>query len=133
MDITIYSIMSEIERWTQVKGWRPSDRTIGDELMLIVSELAEVLEAYREFGMNDLLRFGDKENFSLLPQNDPNAIVWINAEVIPKPEGVASEIADTLIRIFDFCNAYGIDPVIEIERKMKYNWTRDWRHGNKRL
>ncbi|GAG01494.1 unnamed protein product [marine sediment metagenome] len=42
------------------------------------------------------------------------------------------EMADTVIRIFDLCEALDIDLEKEIEKKYKYNLNRAYMHGNKR-
>lgn len=52
---------------------------------------------------------------------------------IAKPEGVPVELADTVIRVLDTCEAYGIDLGFEIRRKMEYNETRAFRHGGRRM
>jgi NTP pyrophosphatase (non-canonical NTP hydrolase) len=49
-----------------------------------------------------------------------------------KPEGVPVELADTLIRILDFCGAWGIDIDKVVEDKMAYNATRPHMHGGKK-
>lgn len=48
-----------------------------------------------------------------------------------KTEGIPSELADTVIRIFDLCGYYGIDLETAILEKMKYNKVRPYRHGGK--
>jgi NTP pyrophosphatase (non-canonical NTP hydrolase) len=49
-----------------------------------------------------------------------------------KPEGVPVELADTLIRILDFCGAWQIDIDKVVEDKMTYNATRPHMHGGKK-
>ena len=41
------------------------------------------------------------------------------------------EIADTVIRIFDMCEGFGIDLERHIELKLEYNRTRPYKHGKK--
>jgi len=48
-----------------------------------------------------------------------------------KPEGVASELADTVIRICDLAGMLGLDLGKAIVEKMVYNETRPHRHGGK--
>ena len=83
--------------------------TFGELVALAHSELSEALEAYRDRGFIDTVT----EN--------------------GKPEGVASELADTVIRIADMCGALGIDLSAAVVKKMAYNATRTYRHGGKRL
>lgn len=48
-----------------------------------------------------------------------------------KPEGIAVEMADCIIRILDWCGKAGVDIDDVVERKMAYNETRPYKHGNK--
>lgn len=48
-----------------------------------------------------------------------------------KPEGVPSELADVVIRVFDFCGLNGIDLETIIEEKLAYNASRAHKHGGK--
>ena len=94
------------------KGWydlKP-ERTLGDLLTLITSELSEAYEEYRN-------------------GKDLNEIYYNDGS--KKPEGFPIEIADTVIRIFDLCGRYGIDLDNAINIKSEYNKTRPYRHGNK--
>lgn len=48
-----------------------------------------------------------------------------------KPEGVPSEIADGIIRGFDYFHRNGIDGASVILEKLAYNTTRPFKHGKK--
>lgn len=48
-----------------------------------------------------------------------------------KPEGVAVELADAVIRIADLCGYLGIDLDAVISEKMAYNETRPFKHGKR--
>lgn len=48
-----------------------------------------------------------------------------------KPEGVAVELADAVIRIADLCGHLEIDLEEVIEIKMAYNEGRPYKHGKK--
>lgn len=93
------------------KGWHDEPRTFGDVVALIHSEASEALEAFRDGG--------------------DATCVWTRAD--GKPEGVASEFADVIIRILDASEAMGISTVNELFAKIAYNQTRPWRHGGKSL
>jgi hypothetical protein len=50
-----------------------------------------------------------------------------------KPEGIAVELADCIIRILDWCGREGIDIDAIIRQKHEYNKSRPFRHGGKLL
>jgi hypothetical protein len=41
------------------------------------------------------------------------------------------EVADAIIRLLDFCGARGIDIDWHIKNKLRYNATREHKHGKK--
>lgn len=92
-------------------GWHDQERTIGDLICLMHSELSEALEEHRNGKTPTEVYYND---------NKPE-----------KPEGIPVELADCIIRIFDFCGLYGIDLEEVLKTKMEYNKTRPYRHGNK--
>lgn len=49
-----------------------------------------------------------------------------------KPEGLASELADIVIRVCDTAGALGIDLQRAVAEKLAYNRARPHRHGGKR-
>jgi len=75
-----------------------------------VSELSEVCEEYRKHGL------------------DPDKFIY---EVNGKPEGIAIEYADLLIRVFDTCERYDIPLEKALALKMEFNKHRTFRHGGK--
>lgn len=95
----------------KAKGWHEEPRSIGDFICLMHSELSEALEEHRNGRYPTEVYYND---------NKPT-----------KPEGIGIELADCVIRIFDFCGKYDIDLEELIEIKMKYNETRPKRHGGK--
>ena len=62
------------------KGWWDEERTFGDLIALVHSELSEALEAYR------------------LNPNSVGPIYWHNVGTKRPPFGVAIELADVVIR-----------------------------------
>lgn len=50
-----------------------------------------------------------------------------------KPEGIATEMVDCLIRILDWCGKEGVDVEAVLAQKHEYNRTRPYRHGGKAL
>lgn len=109
MGPTIPRLQEEAWRIAEDHGFHREEVTVGDRLMLIVSEAAEALEAFRE---------GHKPNEC-----------WYEGKDGTKPCGVPSEIADIIIRCFDFAACYDIDLETIILEKMDYNRTRPFMHG----
>jgi len=103
-------------------GWFEGDRRFGEDIALLHSEVSEMLEAYRQWGIED----ATPDVNQTLTMNPP-------IKVLPKPEGVGSEAADVLVRLLDTCLRYDIDLLAEFERKLTYNASRGFRHGGKRL
>lgn len=103
-------------------GWFDDDRTFGDDIALLHSEVSEMLEAYREGGLEDQTR-------GSVPTGDGTLVRLDN----PKPEGVGSEAADVLVRLLDTCKRRKIDLAWEFERKLEFNKSRGYKHGGKTL
>lgn len=84
-------------------------RSAPESMMLIVSEVSEMLEAYRVNGIKGYV------------------------EADGKPEGVGAELADVVIRCFDFAGIYNIDLETLMRHKSAYNTTRSHMHGGKKM
>lgn len=88
------------------KGWWREERNFGEMIALCHSELSEALEAWRR------------------------GSTWNTVD--GKPEGWVPELADCMIRILDIAESREVDMEAAILEKMKYNWTRPYRHGGLR-
>jgi NTP pyrophosphatase (non-canonical NTP hydrolase) len=111
-DLTITQLCREANEASKRAGWQDEYRSVGDLICLMHSELSEAFEEFRAGkGVNEVY---------FNPGHD-------------KPEGVPVELADTVIRIAQFCGQYGIDLEDAIVRKMKYNATRGRRWEGKKL
>lgn len=111
-------------------GWFYVDRTFGDEIALLHSEVSEMLEEFRDHGTDRYVRVLDESS-----GNFDNVVLGREQEYPEgaKPLGVPSEAADILIRLLDTCWRHNIDLEAEFEAKLRYNATRGHRHGGKRL
>ena len=98
-------------------GWFEDDRTVGDDIALLHTEVSEMFEAYRDGGLRDMTR--------RLKNPQPGELA--------KPEGFGSEAADVLIRLLDTCKRRDVDLAWEFERKLAFNETRGHKHGGKTI
>ena len=105
---TLTQMTSEVAALSIEKGWRSLDVRFAEHIALAHSELSEALDAYRVHG---------------LASHDTEG----------KPDDVGSELADALIRLLDMAGVFGYNLANEYERKMRYNWTREYLHGGKTL
>lgn len=107
MNTTLNDLCKQAHENSLKKGWWETERSFLEVLALIHSEVSEALEEYRKGkGITDI--YVDSSN--------PN-----------KPEGIPIELADVLIRIFDFCGRTGINLDYAVGIKMEYNTTRSYK------
>lgn len=110
-----------------------TDSTPGEELMLIVSELAEALEDIRAGRKIDEMHYEPRHEDGVLVEHSfttPLGPLTIDGKQ-RKPCGVPSEIADAIIRCLHFAGKHGIDIDRAVTEKMAFNATRPFRHGKK--
>lgn len=93
-------------RFMRHQGFWPEDKTFGDAISLIMSELGEAVEAFR---------------------------LDAPSEKIPGFSGVEEELADTLIRILDLAAQKGLRVSEAMTAKTLYNLSRPYRHGGKKI
>lgn len=125
----IKEIMQEIHEVNVKNGfWEDKEtKNTGEVLMLITSELAEALEANRKGKKANLSEYYTRaENFLI----DPTNSFKLSFEKCIK-DSEEDELADAVIRIFDFCQAKGIDLETHIRLKLEYNKLRPYKHGKK--
>lgn len=117
------------------KGFWESERNNGELLMLIVSELAEALEALRKehraakYIVDDL--YADLQIDMLDEEYNFNLTNWKESFEKGIKSSFEDELADVAVRLFDLCGGLDIDLAKHIELKMFYNSTRGYKHGKK--
>jgi len=109
-------------------GFHHKDQNFGEQLMLIVSELSEALEADR------IGKHYKKENETFLSSYVNNTTteseqVYSSMFKERVKDTVEDELADAVIRIADLAGYLGIDLETHIKAKMRYNETRPEKHG----
>jgi len=105
--MTIKDLVEQSYEQAKKSGWLERDVPVPEMIALIHSEASEALECYRNM--------------------EPTT--WTDGH--EKPQGIASEFADILIRIGHYSGLLGIDLDAEVKRKLEYNATRPHRHGGK--
>lgn len=102
----VFEMLSEqINQTAKEKGWWNKDRNDGEMIALMHSELSEALEAIRE-------------------GNPPD-------KHCPEFSNLVIELSDVVIRILDFAYARDLPLAEAILAKMKYNQSREFKHGGK--
>lgn len=119
---TITDLVAEAYQNAVEHGFWDKEPNFGELIALCHSELSEALEAHRAGRAVDDTR--DECDVDDCVSCGPCVYCKHN-----KPEGVPTELADCVIRIFDLCGHYGIDLEAVIARKMAYNKTRERLHG----
>ncbi|MBE6784160.1 MAG: hypothetical protein E7536_09145 [Ruminococcaceae bacterium] len=98
----------EIHQNAKAHGWWDEERSFGEIIALCHSELSEALEAYR----------------------NGETMEWNNNG---KPDGMAVEMIDCVIRIFDYLAKENVDIERIITEKHRYNISRPYKHGGKKI
>lgn len=111
MEKSINEWAKEVHQNAVDHGWWDSQRSAGELLMLVVSEVSEAFEEIR----------------------NGHAMTETYYSEGGKMEGVPSELADVVIRVMDLCEYYGIDLESAIAEKHNFNKTRPYKHGGKAL
>ena len=104
--MNLNELMNDIHANSVVHGWWDEPRSFGEVVALCHSELSEALEEDRAGKMK----------------------VY---HVEGKPEGVAVEMIDCIIRILDWCGYAGVDVEQVLMEKHQYNKNRPYKHGKR--
>ncbi len=144
---------ARINAWAHRNGFRGKngeDKSFGDEIALMHSELSEALEAYRDHPITEIYwqwqPRKDIENIQMelratelcfllnhgaleIADVPDDQSVWL----LYAPHGVGPELADAYIRIVETCFHYGIDLDAMVELKQTFNEGREFRNGRTRM
>lgn len=105
--MTINQLAQDIHINAMEHGFWEGDRLFPETVALCHSELSEALEEARA----------------------GRPLVWYGPD--GKPEGVAVELLDCVIRIFDYLSREGVDIEKTMLEKHEYNKGREYRHGKR--
>jgi len=128
-------LITQAHEMAKSKGFWEGERNKPEMLMLVVSELAEALEALRKdhyaskYAVNSLYQdiqvnlWDDEYNIMEGP--------WKAGFEANIKSSFEDELADVAIRLFDLCGGLDVDLEKHIELKMMYNSMRGYKHGKK--
>jgi hypothetical protein len=121
--LNLNQLAQEIHENAVAHGWWNEPRSFPEIAALIHSEISEALEAFRddEPMVNAVCAPGQCDFYDKCDKAPGEC----------KPEGVAVELADAIIRILDYTAAKEIDITAVILAKHEYNKGRPYRNGGK--
>jgi NTP pyrophosphatase (non-canonical NTP hydrolase) len=121
---TIGELQARVHKVSQGKGWWAAERTVGDLIALMHSELTEALEEYRE-GREPGDVYYTCQELDADGRVVGSSVAESRGEIPPgmlaRPEGVAVQLGDCVIRVLDFCARWGVDLESLLEEKVAYN------------
>lgn len=115
-------------------GWWEEERTFPEIIALCHSELSEALEEYRNH--RKALWFkcpkGAMDCDAFFEETDGEDLFCHGCDLSGrKPEGMAVELIDCVIRILDWFGKEKLDVEKLLNVKHEYNQTRTYKHGGK--
>lgn len=132
--MNINELAKEVHENAVAHGWWEKPPTLPEALCLIHGELSEALQEYREgnplvYGTCALAAEDCKFSGVCDRVGRPGEADGIDGPC--KPEGIAVELADVILRTLDLMAALGVDVDAVVMAKHKYNLGREYRHGGK--
>jgi len=125
--IELNEFAKEIHDNARAHGWWEEERKFPEIVALCHSELSEALEEYRAGN-----RVRPEKETPMLYYSGKSAVALQETLDCKKPEGMAVEMADCIIRILDWCGKEGIDIEAILKAKHEYNKGRSYKHGGKK-
>ena len=144
---SLNQLRDEIHANAKEKGFCDSKKEVGTMLMLIVSELAEALEADRTGNFCNFSKYEERKKYEFelkhKQETDVNFMPRSSSSIL-SPEEIEKqafetyikntfedELADVIIRTLFICGYLGIDIERNVLAKMRYNKTREKMHSKK--
>lgn len=144
---SLNQLRDEIHANAKEKGFCDSKKEVGTMLMLIVSELAEALEADRTGNFCNFSKYEERKKYEFelkhKQETDVNFMPRSSSSIL-SPEEIEKqafetyikntfedELADVIIRTLSICGYLGIDIERNVLAKMRYNKTREKMHSKK--
>lgn len=144
---SLNQLRDEIHANAKEKGFCDSKKEVGTMLMLIVSELAEALEADRVGYFCDFRKYEERKKYEFelkhKQETDVNFMPRSSSSILSSEEiekqafetyiknTFEDELADVIIRTLSICGYLGIDIERNVLAKMKYNKTREKMHSKR--
>lgn len=119
---SINGLVNSVHDNAKSHGWWDGEkRTLGELIALMHSELSEALEEHRN---EDKLK---EKGFN------PEHYLALDKDRLFKPEGIAVELVDCVIRIMDLFGKEGWNFEEILLEKHAYNKKRPYKHGGKKI
>lgn len=133
--MNINELAKEVHENAVAHGWWEKPPSLPEALCLIHAELSEALEEYR---IGSPLVYGTCAlsatdcQFSEVCEKVGHPGDHDEIERPCKPEGIAVELADVILRTLDLMAGLGVNVDAVVMAKHRYNLGREYRHGGKR-
>ena len=128
------TLTDKIVEWRERKGFKTSWLNTPEKLMLIVSEVSEAMEEYRDLSEEYLYALQHKNGSIAAPLFEAdNDEFYARADKAQETsQRFAAELADAVIRILDLAGSLHLDIETAIVEKMERNERRPNKHGRVR-
>ena len=120
------TLAKQLNDFVEKMGFNNNDTPL--RVALIHSEISEAFEAFR----------GDK--IARLSESQKNVLKgWVSDGDFKREfeekvkDTMEDELADSIIRLLDFCAYLNVDIEYHIQQKMRYNGTRGYKYGGKKF
>lgn len=134
--MNINELAKEVHENAVAHGWWEKPPSLPEALCLIHAELSEALEEYR---IGSPLVYGtcalapEDCQFSGVCEKVGRPGECDEIERPCKPEGIAVELADVILRTLDLMAGLGVNVDAVVMAKHRYNLGREYRHGGKQI